>query len=252
MQSTATLNTAPKNDIIINRYEKFNKWNNSYDSDGNSIKGSDDEKSEKKPPKPSNAPPKPTNTPSQKNKPNNDRMERRNQRKQQNQQNQQNHEGEQNRYETEEEYNKRQTKNNVKHVAHKYKHGDILFYGTVTVIINTLVSEGSSLIPLYRIYKIDTKMNIPANKLYKLVNDVNPYDMNQRRYEKYDENNNLKFKDIVYCGNLDFPLKMTLSEEHHFQWRIYRINDDGTFNLERRDNNDLKFVLENELSDTPQ
>jgi hypothetical protein len=134
---------------------------------------------------------------------------------------------------------------------HKYKHEQVLYYGSSKCKIRTLVDGGG--IPNYRVYPYYSKNNIPIEKLYKLISGKNLSDYNQRIYQKYEILKCPVIGKIVYTGELEPPLKKTLAETNHYEWSVSKLNDDGTFNLERTDDDAdlMKFVLENELSETP-
>lgn len=142
---------------------------------------------------------------------------------------------------------KKQEKFNCKH---KYEHEQIMYYGSSKCQIRALVDGGN--IPMYRIYPYYNKNNVPIEKIYKLIDGKKLPDYNDRTYKNYLNDKIPKIGTVVFTGNLEHPLKKTLSIENHYEWKIININDDGTFNLERTDDNiDLmKFVLENELSET--
>ncbi len=134
---------------------------------------------------------------------------------------------------------------------HKYKHEQILYYRSSRCKIRTLTEYNN--MPMYRIYPFFNNKNIHFYQIYKLISGKNISDYNKRIYKKYSLEKLPKINNIVYIGKLDNPLSFTLTVENHYEWKICKINNDNTFDLERTDDNIecMNFVMENELSENP-
>ena len=132
---------------------------------------------------------------------------------------------------------------------HKYQHEQTLYYGSSKCKIRALVEHDN--IPMYRIYPHFNIKNVSLDKIYKLISGKKLSDYNKRIYKKYSLKKLPKINDIVYIGKLDNPLSPTLTIDNHYEWNIYKINNDSTYDLERTndDSESMKFVMENELSE---